>query len=73
MRRTPKNSIATTVGDNGMFMVNCHAAHDCVVSNNVIMTNNAVIGGHVRPSDGAILGASKSSPIDQFAASAARP
>ena len=33
-----------------------HVAHDCVVGNNVIMTNNAVIGGHVRIGDGAILG-----------------
>ena len=53
---TPKEHFTTTVGDNGMFMVNCHVAHDCVVGNNVIMTNNAVIGGHVRVGDGAILG-----------------
>ena len=39
-----------------MFMVNSHVAHDCVVGNNVIMTNNAVIAGHVRIGDGAILG-----------------
>ena len=52
---TPKEHFTTTVGDNGMFMVNCHVAHDCVVGNNVIMTNNAVIGGHVRVGDGAIL------------------
>ncbi len=46
----------TRVGDDGMFMVNSHIAHDCVVGNNVIMTNNAVIGGHVRLGDGVILG-----------------
>ena len=39
-----------------MLMVNSHIAHDCVVGNNVIMTNNSVIGGHVRVGDGAILG-----------------
>ena len=48
--------MVTYVGDDGMFMVNSHVAHDCVVGNNVIMTNNAVIGGHVRGGDGAILG-----------------
>lgn len=48
--------MVTYVGDDGMFMVNSHVAHDCVVGNNVIMTNNAVIGGHVRVGDGAILG-----------------
>ena len=49
-------TMITRVGDDGMFMVNSHVAHDCVVGNNVIMTNNAVIGGHVRVGDGAILG-----------------
>lgn len=53
---TPKEHFTTTVGDGGMFMINSHVAHDCVVGNNVIMTNNAVIGGHVRVGDGAILG-----------------
>lgn len=51
----PKKLI-TIVGDDGMFMAGSHVAHDCVVGNNVIMTNNAVIGGHVRIGDGAILG-----------------
>ncbi len=54
----------TRVGDDGMFMVNSHVAHDCVVGNNVIMTNNAVIGGHVRVGDGAILGGN--SAVHQF-------
>ncbi len=53
---TPKEHFTTTVGDDCMFMVNSHVAHDCVVGNGVIMTNNAVIGGHVRLGDGAILG-----------------
>ena len=48
--------LITIVGDGGMFMAGSHVAHDCVVGNNVIMTNNAVIGGHVRVGDGAILG-----------------
>ncbi len=48
--------LVTIVGDDGMFMAGSHVAHDCVVGNNVIMTNNAVIGGHVRVGDGAILG-----------------
>ena len=53
---TPKEQMTTVVGDDGMFMVNCHVAHDCVVGNNVIMTNNAVIGGHTHLGDGVILG-----------------
>lgn len=61
---TPVENLVTYVGDDGMFMVNSHVAHDCVVGNNVIMTNNAVIGGHVRVGDGAILGGN--SAVHQF-------
>ena len=61
---TPKEHFTTTVGDDGMFMINSHNAHDCVVGNNVIMTNNAVIGGHVRLGDGVILGGN--SAVHQF-------
>jgi UDP-N-acetylglucosamine acyltransferase len=61
---TPKEHFTTTVGDDGMFMINSHVAHDCVVGNNVIMTNNAVIGGHVRVGDGAIIGGN--SAVHQF-------
>ncbi|MBR1647984.1 MAG: acyl-ACP--UDP-N-acetylglucosamine O-acyltransferase [Alphaproteobacteria bacterium] len=56
IRGEETQKLVTIVGDDGMFMVNCHVAHDCVVGNNVIMTNNAVIGGHTRIGDGAILG-----------------
>lgn len=56
IRGEEPEKLVTRVGDDGMFMVNCHIAHDCVVGNNVIMTNNAVIGGHTRVGDGAILG-----------------
>lgn len=56
IRGEEPEKMITRVGDDGMFMVNCHIAHDCVVGNNVIMTNNAVIGGHTRIGDGAILG-----------------
>ena len=61
---TPKEHFTTTVGDGGMFMINSHVAHDCVVGNNVIMTNNAVIGGHVRLGDGVIIGGN--SAVHQF-------
>ena len=46
----------TIIGDNGFFMVGCHVAHDCVVGNNVVFVNNAVIGGHVEISDFVYLG-----------------
>ena len=37
----------TRVGDNGLFMVGSHVAHDCTVHDNVIMANNATLGGHI--------------------------
>ena len=46
----------TTVGDNCMFMVNSHVAHDCVVGNRVVFANNAVLGGHVSVGDNVVFG-----------------
>lgn len=56
--------LTTRVGSNGMFMVNSHVAHDCVIGDDVIMTNNSVIGGHVRLGDGVIIGGN--SAVHQF-------
>lgn len=61
---TPKEQLITTVGDDCLFMVNSHVAHDCVVGNGVIMTNNSVIAGHVRLGDNVILGGN--SAVHQF-------
>jgi len=46
----------TVVGDNGLFMVATHIAHDCRIGNNVIMANNATLGGHVHVGDYAVIG-----------------
>lgn len=46
----------TRVGDNGLFMVGSHVAHDCIVGNNVIMANNATLAGHVEVGDFSIIG-----------------
>ena len=61
---TPKEKLTTIVGDDGMFMVNAHIAHDCVVGNGVILTNNVMLAGHVHVDDGAILGGG--SAVHQF-------
>ena len=37
----------TRVGDDGLFMVGAHVAHDCTVGDQVIMANNATLGGHI--------------------------
>lgn len=46
----------TRVGDDCLFMMSTHVAHDCVVGNRVILANNATLAGHVVVEDGAILG-----------------
>lgn len=46
----------TIVGDNCLFMVGSHVAHDCRVGDNVILANNATLAGHVELGDFAIIG-----------------
>ncbi|MEM9421398.1 MAG: acyl-ACP--UDP-N-acetylglucosamine O-acyltransferase [Pseudomonadota bacterium] len=46
----------TRVGDNGLFMVGAHVAHDCIVHDNVIMANNATLGGHIEIGEFVFLG-----------------
>ena len=46
----------TRVGSDGLFMVNTHVAHDCVVGDRVAMANNASLGGHVQVGDFVFLG-----------------
>lgn len=53
---TESGSMKTIVGDNGLFMVGVHIAHDCVVGDGVIMANNATLGGHVKIGDRALIG-----------------
>lgn len=46
----------TSVGDDNLFMMSTHVAHDCRVGNRVIMANNATLAGHVIVEDNVILG-----------------
>lgn len=53
---TKGDKMTTVVGDNCLFMMGAHVAHDCVVGNNVILANNATLAGHVEVGDCAIIG-----------------
>jgi UDP-N-acetylglucosamine acyltransferase len=53
---TKGGGMVTRIGNNCLFMVNSHVAHDCAIGNHVIMANNATIAGHVMIEDFAILG-----------------
>ena len=48
----------TKIGDNNLFMVYCHVAHDCLISNNIVLANNVQVGGHVTIQNSAIVGGS---------------
>ena len=53
---TKKGGMLTKIEDNCLFMVGSHVAHDCQISSNVIMANNATLAGHVEISQNAIIG-----------------
>ena len=54
----------TIVGNNCLFMVSSHVAHDCIVGDNVILANNVPLGGHAIIEDGVIIGGN--SAVQQF-------
>lgn len=55
-RGTVQGGGKTVIGNNGLFMVNTHIAHDCIIGNNVIFSNGANVAGHVTVDDYACLG-----------------
>ena len=48
----------TSIGNNNLLMVYCHVAHDCTISNNIVLANNVQVGGHVTIENNAIVGGS---------------
>ena len=54
----------TKIGNNCLFMVSSHVAHDCFVGNNVILANNVPLGGHANIEDDVIIGGN--SAVQQF-------
>ena len=62
---TVGGGLMTRTGSNCLFMIGCHVAHDCLIGDNVILVNNATLGGHVTIGDFAIIGGM--SAVHQFA------
>jgi UDP-N-acetylglucosamine acyltransferase len=56
-RGTGKGGGLTTVGDENLFMVYSHVAHDCHVGSRTIFSNCATLAGHVEVGDDAVIGA----------------
>ena len=54
----------TVIGNNCLFMISSHVAHDCQVGNNVIIANNVPLGGHAIIEDNVVIGGN--SAVQQF-------
>ena len=54
----------TKIGNNCLFMISSHIAHDCIVGDNVIIANNVPLGGHAIIEDNVVIGGN--SAVQQF-------
>ena len=54
----------TVIGDNCLFMISSHIAHDCYIGNYVVIANNVPLGGHVTIEDSVVIGGN--SAVQQF-------
>ena len=61
---TERGGTITKIGDNCLFMISSHIAHDCQIGNNVVIANNVPLGGHVTIEDSVIIGGN--SAVQQF-------
>ena len=53
---TVQDTGVTTLGDDNWIMAYVHVGHDCQIGNNVILSSNAQMAGHVTIGDHAIIG-----------------
>jgi UDP-N-acetylglucosamine acyltransferase len=63
-RASTKEEWITLIGNRCFFMAYSHVGHDCIVGNEVIITNGTPLAGHVKVEDFAIL--SGNSGVHQF-------
>ncbi len=55
-RGTVQDRSETLIGDRNLIMAYSHIAHDCILGNDIVLTNQAALAGSVHVGDGAILG-----------------
>jgi UDP-N-acetylglucosamine acyltransferase len=63
-RGTPRGGGKTVIGNDNYFMAYSHVAHDCIIGNQVILSNGATLAGHILIENYAIIGGL--SAIHQF-------
>ena len=61
---TEKGGGKTVIGNNCLFMISSHIAHDCHIGNDVVIANNVPLGGHVTIEDSVVIGGN--SAVQQF-------
>ena len=61
---TEGGGLKTIIGNNCLFMISSHIAHDCKIGSNVIIANNVPIGGHVTIEDSVVIGGNAA--VQQF-------
>ena len=55
VHRSTKPDAETIVGSHNFFMANSHVAHNCIVGDQVILANGALLGGHAVVQDRAFI------------------
>jgi len=55
-RGTVQDKSVTRIGNNNLLMAYVHVAHDCQFSNNIVLSTQATVAGHVVIDNGAIVG-----------------
>ncbi len=55
-RATTQGGGKTVLGNENFLMAYAHVAHDCLIGNQVIMSNAATLAGHIEIEDGAVIG-----------------
>ena len=55
-RGTVQDKSLTKIGNHNLLMAYVHIAHDCVIGNHVVFSNNASLAGHVHIDDYVVMG-----------------
>lgn len=55
-RGTVQDQSLTKIGDRNLFMSYVHIAHDCMIGNDNVFSNNASLAGHVKVEDFVVFG-----------------
>ena len=55
VNRGNREGTSTVIGSRNYFMINSHVAHNCIIGDNVILVNGALLAGHVEVGDRAII------------------